>query len=93
MGQQLGFLNTEKRLAALSAKGNPLAAIDRLVPGGFRHPTVSACRTPLHVTLQVERPRANAARSRLMPTAPTSNVLGIGYWLPSAHCRGDALDG
>src|ERR1700709_540525 len=29
---QLGFFDTEKRLAALSAKGEPLEAIDRLVP-------------------------------------------------------------
>lgn len=29
---QLGFFDTEKRLAALSAKGDPLEAIDRLVP-------------------------------------------------------------
>ena len=29
---QLGFFDTDKRLAALSAKGDPLEAIDRLVP-------------------------------------------------------------
>ena len=29
---QLGFFDTEKRLAGLSAKGDPLEAIDRLVP-------------------------------------------------------------
>jgi transposase, IS5 family len=29
---QLGFFDTEKRLAALSAKGDPLETIDRLVP-------------------------------------------------------------
>src|SRR3954451_14597577 len=29
---QLGFFDAEKRLAALSAKGDPLEAIDRLVP-------------------------------------------------------------
>jgi hypothetical protein len=28
---QLGFFDTEKRLAALSAQGDPLEAIDRLV--------------------------------------------------------------
>ena len=28
---QLGFFDAEKRLAALSAKGDPLEAIDRLV--------------------------------------------------------------
>jgi IS5 family transposase len=29
---QLGFFDTEKRLATMSAKGDPLEAIDRLVP-------------------------------------------------------------
>ena len=29
---QLGFFDADKRLAALSAKGDPLEAIDRLVP-------------------------------------------------------------
>jgi hypothetical protein len=29
---QLGFFDADKRLAALSAKGNPLDAIDQLVP-------------------------------------------------------------
>jgi len=29
---QFGFFDTEKRLAALSAKGDPLEAADRLVP-------------------------------------------------------------
>src|SRR5438132_4995939 len=29
---QLGFFDAEERLAALSAKGDPLEAIDRLVP-------------------------------------------------------------
>ena len=29
---QLSFFDTHKRLAALSAKGDPLEAIDRLVP-------------------------------------------------------------
>jgi hypothetical protein len=29
---QLGFFDADKRLAALSAKGDPLEAIDRLMP-------------------------------------------------------------
>ena len=29
---QLGFFDADNRLAALSAKGDPLEAIDRLVP-------------------------------------------------------------
>jgi hypothetical protein len=29
---QLGFFDADKRLEALSAKGDPLEAIDRLVP-------------------------------------------------------------
>lgn len=29
---QLGFFDADKRLASLSAKGDPLEAIDRLVP-------------------------------------------------------------
>jgi transposase, IS5 family len=44
---QLGFFDTEKRLAALSAKGDPLEAIDRLVPWeSFRADIEAAVLTP-----------------------------------------------
>ena len=43
---QLGFFDADKRLEALSAKGDPLEAIDRLVPWeSFRAESgTSACR-------------------------------------------------
>jgi hypothetical protein len=44
---QLGFFDAEKRLAALSAKGDPLEAIDRLVPWeSFRADIEAVVRTP-----------------------------------------------
>ncbi|HUJ46087.1 MAG TPA: IS5 family transposase [Rhizomicrobium sp.] len=44
---QLGFFDAEKRLAALSAKGDPLEAIDRLVPWeSFRADIEAAVLTP-----------------------------------------------
>src|ERR1700741_4209978 len=44
---QLGFLDAEKRLAALSAKGDPLKSIDRLVPGeSFRADIEAVVLTP-----------------------------------------------
>ena len=44
---QLGFFDAEKRLAALSAKGDPLEAIDRLVPReSFRADIKAVVLTP-----------------------------------------------
>src|SRR6185503_11474355 len=44
---QLGFFDAEKRLAALSAKGDPLEAIDRLVPwASFRADIEAVVLTP-----------------------------------------------
>src|SRR3954471_12826104 len=44
---QLGFFDAEKRLAALSAKGDPLEAIDRLVPwNSFRADIEAVVLTP-----------------------------------------------
>jgi hypothetical protein len=44
---QLSFFDADKRLAALSAKGDPLEAIDRLVPRErFRGDIVAAVLTP-----------------------------------------------
>jgi IS5 family transposase len=44
---QLGFFDADKRLAALSAKGDPLEAIDRLVPWeGFRADIEAVVLTP-----------------------------------------------
>ena len=44
---QLGFFDAEKRLTALSAKGDPLEAIDRLVPWeSFRGDIEAAVLTP-----------------------------------------------
>ena len=44
---QLAFFDTDKRLAALSAKGDPLEAIDRLVPWeSFRADLEAVVLTP-----------------------------------------------
>ena len=44
---QLGFFDADNRLAALSAKGDPLEAIDRLVPWeSFRGDIEAAVLTP-----------------------------------------------
>src|SRR3954453_15295049 len=44
---QLGFFDTDRRLAALSAKGDPLGAIDRLVPWeSFRADIEAVVLTP-----------------------------------------------
>ena len=44
---QLGFFDADKRLTALSAKGDPLEAIDRLVPWeSFRGDIEAAVLTP-----------------------------------------------
>src|SRR5207237_5767527 len=44
---QLGFFDAEKRLAALSSKGDPLEAIDRLVPWeSFRSDIEAVVLTP-----------------------------------------------
>src|ERR1700732_1797641 len=44
---QLGFFDADKRLAALSAKGDPLEAIDRLVPwDSFRADIEAVVLTP-----------------------------------------------
>ena len=44
---QLGFFDADSRLAALSAKGDPLEAIDRLVPWEiFRGDIEAAVLTP-----------------------------------------------
>ena len=44
---QLSFFDTDKRLAALSAKGDPLEAIARLVPWeSFREDIEAAVLTP-----------------------------------------------
>ena len=44
---QLGFFDADSRLAALSAKGDPLEAIDRLVPWeSFRGDIEAAVLTP-----------------------------------------------
>ena len=44
---QLGFFDADKRLEALSAKGDPLEAIDRLVPWeGFRAEIEAVVLTP-----------------------------------------------
>ena len=54
---QLGFFDAEKRLAALSAKGDPLEAIDRLVPWeSFRADIEAVVLTP------DERKKSNAGR-------------------------------
>ena len=47
MMAQLGFFDADKRLAALSAKGDPLEAINRLVPWeSFRAAIEAVVLTP-----------------------------------------------
>jgi hypothetical protein len=47
---QLGFFDADKRLAGLSAKGDPLEAIDRLVPWeSFRADIEAVVLTPNEV--------------------------------------------
>ena len=44
---QFSFFDTDKRLAAISAKGDPLEMIDRVVPfESFRAEIEAAVRTP-----------------------------------------------
>ena len=45
---QLGFFDADKRLAAISAKGDPLEVIDRVVPfESFRAEIEAAVLTPV----------------------------------------------
>ena len=61
---QLGFFGADKRLEALSAKGDPLEAIDRLVPWeSFRAEIEAVVLTP-----GMSSRRAAPAASRLMPS-------------------------
>jgi transposase, IS5 family len=53
---QLGFFDADKRLAALSAKGDPLEAIDRLVPWETFRADIEA------VVLTPEEMRKSSAR-------------------------------
>ena len=60
---QLGFFDADKRLEALSAKGDPLEVIDRLVPWeSFRAEIEAVVLTPDEL-----KKRAAPAGSRLMP--------------------------
>ena len=53
---QLGFFDADKRLEALSAKGDPLEAIDRLVPWeSFRAEIEAVMLTPDELTALTER--------------------------------------
>ncbi len=56
---QLGFFDADKRLTALSAKGDPLEAIDLLVPWeSFRGDIEAAVLTP-----ETERKSVNTRRT------------------------------
>ena len=57
---QLGFFDADKRLEALSAKGDPLEAIDRLVPWESFRAEIEA------VVLTPDELRKTLAGSRLM---------------------------
>ena len=57
---QLGFFDADKRLAAISAKGDPLEMIDRVVPfESFRAEIEAAVLTP------ADEKRSNAGRKRI----------------------------
>ncbi len=56
---QLGFFDADKRLAAISAKGDPLEMIDRLVPfESFRGEIEAAVLTPA-ADKRAARPQAD----------------------------------
>src|SRR5437773_12346543 len=85
---QLGFFDADKRLEALSAKGDPLEAIDRLVP--WESLEMKGSRTRLRKVLP-EREREEAAVpeaiERLISRGPPRPVRGLAQlaslWL---HC-------
>ena len=57
---QLGFFDVDKRLAAISAKGDPLEMIDRVVPfESFRAEIEAAVLAP------ADEKRSNAGRKRI----------------------------
>src|SRR3979490_2621226 len=82
---QLGFFDAEKRLAALSAKGDPLEAIDRLVPWeSFRADIEAVVLTPDEM-----RSCSNALTSILRRRA-TWRVAGRWLMPRSWRCRDNA---
>ena len=69
---QLGFFDADRRLAALSAKGDPLEAIDRLVPWeSFRADIEAVVLTP----------------DEMRRVAPAGNRLMRSYYSGCWFCR------
>src|SRR6266566_814628 len=65
---QLGFFDADKRLAALSAKGDPLEAIDRLVPWErFRSDIEAVVLTPDEVKKSSAGPAQSVGRASGIP--------------------------
>src|SRR2546423_13306817 len=68
---QLGFFDAEKRLAALSAKGDPLEAIDRLIPWeSFRADIEAVVLTPDEI-------RKNSAGRKPVDAIVMFRMLGL----------------
>ena len=85
---QLGFFDADKRLAALSAKGDPLEAIDRLVPWeSFRADIEAVVLTPDEMKKSsAGRKPVDAIVMLRMPRARSAS--GTSFMLPCcARCR------
>ena len=59
---QLGFFDADRRLEALSARGDPLEAIDRLVPWETFRAEIEA------VALTLDELKKSAGRKPFMPS-------------------------
>ena len=69
---QLGFFDADKRLAALSAKGDPLQAIDKLVPWeSFRADIEAVVLTP------TAKRKSNAGRKSIEQGAGQHFLLDV----------------
>src|SRR5215475_5779171 len=88
---QLGFFDADKRLEALSAKGDPLEAIDHLVPWeSFRAEIESVVLTPdeLKKRRKSERttPRAGYALASSICSGRSRARRAVGSGARSASC-------
>ena len=93
---QLSFFDADKRLAALSAKGDPLQAIDKLVPWeSFRADieavvlTPTAERSRIHERAARQRPlgerQQNANRKKSKVRARVEHVFGAQETAPGGR--------
>jgi len=78
----VGFFDADKRLAALSAKGDPLEAIDRLVPWESFRADIEA------VVLTPEEMRKSAGSTSAARTSVSAQMR-----LPLSRSRNQRADG